>query len=83
MLLTIDVGNTQTVYGLFEGEEIVDHWRVATDPRRTSDELSVMTQGLLNQHPTSVVHGTCEIKAPVLERLEHTDHRPTLSVAKA
>ena len=53
MLLTIDVGNTQTVYGLFEGEEIVDHWRVATDPRRTSDELSVMTQGLLNQHPTA------------------------------
>ncbi|GAA2034768.1 type III pantothenate kinase [Catenulispora yoronensis] len=53
MLLTIDVGNTQTVYGLFDGEEIVEHWRVATDPRRTSDELAVMTQGLLNQHTTA------------------------------
>ena len=53
MLLTIDVGNTQTVYGLFDGEEIIEHWRVATDPRRTSDELAVMTQGLLNQHATA------------------------------
>jgi len=49
--LTIDVGNTQTVYGLFDGEEIVDHWRVATDPRRTSDELSVMTQGAAEPAP--------------------------------
>jgi type III pantothenate kinase len=53
VLLTIDVGNTQTVYGLFEGEEILQHWRVSTDPRRTADELAVTTQGLLDQHPTA------------------------------
>jgi type III pantothenate kinase len=53
MLLTIDVGNTQTVFGLFDGEEIVEHWRISTDPRRTADELAVMTQGLLNQHATA------------------------------
>ena len=34
MLLTIDVGNTNTVLGLFEGEEVVEHWRIATDPVR-------------------------------------------------
>lgn len=49
MLLTIDVGNTQTVLGLFEGKEIVEHWRVATDARRTADELAVLLGGLLAQ----------------------------------
>ncbi|MFI6105702.1 type III pantothenate kinase [Streptomyces sp. NPDC093595] len=51
MLLTIDVGNTQTVLGLFDGEEIVEHWRISTDPRRTADELAVLMQGLMGTHP--------------------------------
>ncbi|HWM40294.1 MAG TPA: type III pantothenate kinase, partial [Streptomyces sp.] len=29
MLLTIDVGNTHTVLGLFDGEDIVEHWRIS------------------------------------------------------
>src|SRR3984957_9681635 len=49
MLLTIDVGNTNTVLGLFEGEEVVEHWRIATDPVRTADELAVILQGLLGR----------------------------------
>ena len=51
MLLTIDVGNTHTVLGLFDGDDIVEHWRVATDARRTADELAVVLQGLLSQYP--------------------------------
>lgn len=51
MLLTIDVGNTHTVLGLFDGDEIVEHWRISTDARRTADELAVVLQGLLGQHP--------------------------------
>jgi len=51
MLLTIDIGNSQTVLGLFEGEEIVEHWRVSTDPQRTADEHAVLLQGLMNNHP--------------------------------
>jgi type III pantothenate kinase len=49
MLLTIDVGNTNTVLGVFEGDEVVEHWRIATDPVRTADELAVILQGLLAQ----------------------------------
>jgi type III pantothenate kinase len=49
MLLTIDVGNTNTVLGLFEGDEVIEHWRIATDPVRTADELAVILQGLLAQ----------------------------------
>jgi type III pantothenate kinase len=51
VLLTIDVGNTHTVLGLFDGDEIVEHWRISTDPRRTADELAVLLQGLMGMHP--------------------------------
>jgi type III pantothenate kinase len=49
VLLAIDVGNTNTVLGLFDGAELVEHWRIATDARRTADELALMTHGLLAQ----------------------------------
>jgi type III pantothenate kinase len=49
MLLTIDVGNTNTVLGVFDGEEVIEHWRIATDPVRTADELAVIMQGLFAQ----------------------------------
>ncbi|PRX99800.1 type III pantothenate kinase [Allonocardiopsis opalescens] len=47
MLLTIDVGNSDTVFGVFAGDDIVEHWRVATDARRTADELAIVLHGLL------------------------------------
>src|SRR5256886_10128353 len=47
MLLTIDLDNTNMVLGVFEGEEVVEHWRVATDPARTADEIAVVLQGLI------------------------------------
>ena len=50
MLLAIDVGNTQTVVGLFNGHELADHWRIATDANRTSDELALMIQQFLGFH---------------------------------
>jgi type III pantothenate kinase len=51
MLLTIDIGNTHTVLGLFEGDQIVEHWRVSTDSQRTADEHAVLFQGLMRDHP--------------------------------
>jgi type III pantothenate kinase len=50
MLLAIDAGNTQTVVGLFRGHDLVDHWRIATDADRTSDELALMIQQFLGFH---------------------------------
>lgn len=47
-LLAVDVGNTQTVLGLFEGPELTEHWRLATDPARTGDELGVLWRSLLD-----------------------------------
>jgi len=47
MLLTIDVGNTNTVLGVFDGEELVHSWRVKTDPRDTADELWLRYRSLI------------------------------------
>ena len=47
MLLAVDVGNTQTVLGLYRGQTIEEHWRLTTDPRRTTDELDVELAALL------------------------------------
>lgn len=47
MLLAVDVGNTQTVLGLFDGTELVDSWRVRTDVRATSDQWALIVGGLL------------------------------------
>jgi type III pantothenate kinase len=42
MLLAIDVGNTQTVIGLYDGERLAEHWRIATERHRTGDELGAL-----------------------------------------
>lgn len=47
MLLAVDVGNTQTVLGLYEGERLAEHWRVATESERTGDELAALLARLL------------------------------------
>ena len=48
MLLTIDVGNTNTVLGLFDGEDLIKSWRVKTDPRSTADEMSLQVNALVH-----------------------------------
>ena len=50
MLLAIDVGNTNTVLGIFEGSELIKSWRVRTDPRDTADELWIRFSTLLEDY---------------------------------
>ena len=45
-LLVVDVGNTQTVLGVYDGEELVADWRVSTNRERTTDELGVLAGSL-------------------------------------
>jgi type III pantothenate kinase len=42
VLLAIDVGNTQTVFGLFDDGALTEHWRVVTEAHRTGDELGAL-----------------------------------------
>lgn len=46
MLLVIDVGNSNIVLGIYDGELLVRHWRISTDKARTSDEYGVMLNSL-------------------------------------
>lgn len=48
MLLAIDVGNTQTVIGVYDGEELRHMWRIATNKNHTSDELRLKLMPLLS-----------------------------------
>jgi type III pantothenate kinase len=48
VLLAIDVGNTQTHVGMFQGDELVQHWRFATVRFATADELATVLAGLLD-----------------------------------
>jgi type III pantothenate kinase len=47
MLLAIDVGNTQTHLGAFDGAELAHDWRLATEPRATGDEIAATISNLL------------------------------------
>src|ERR671930_118842 len=48
MLLAIDVGNTQTVLGLYDGDRLAEHWRLATEAHRTGDEFGALIGRLLD-----------------------------------
>ncbi|WP_103351067.1 type III pantothenate kinase [Amycolatopsis sp. CA-128772] len=54
MLLTVDVGNTNIVLGLWSGHELVGDWRMRTDARITADELALTVRGLLGPHADAV-----------------------------
>src|SRR5712691_9217689 len=56
MLLAVDVGNTQTVFGLFDGTDLVEHWRTATEAHRTGDELGALITRFLD---LETVDGIC------------------------
>jgi type III pantothenate kinase len=47
MLLAVDVGNSQTVIGVFNGDDLEQHWRISTEAQRTPDELALVFGGLM------------------------------------
>jgi type III pantothenate kinase len=74
MLLAVDVGNTQTVLGLFEGTRLAEHWRLATERTRTGDELAVLLAGLLD---FDAVDGMCLASTvpPLVREWQHVASR--------
>src|SRR5205809_2806870 len=48
MLLAVDVGNTQTIFGLYDGPELGERWRIATEAERTGDELGALLRDFLD-----------------------------------
>lgn len=69
MILAVDVGNTQTVLGLFDGDALTRHWRIASHPSITADELAVATDALLRHGGASWDDVDAVVLASVVPRL--------------
>ncbi len=69
MLLAIDVGNTQTHVGAFDGEELVEHWRFSTDREATGDELAIVLHALLALRGIGFASIDAEAVSSVVPRL--------------
>jgi type III pantothenate kinase len=69
MLLTVDVGNTNIVLGLFDGDHLFESYRLRTDARITADELALVFHGLLAKHPEPDGIAVCSTVPQVLDQL--------------
>lgn len=70
MLLVVDVGNTQTHFGTFEGEDLVEHWRFATVRTSTADELGATLRALLELRGIGLADLSASIVASTVPSLE-------------
>jgi type III pantothenate kinase len=69
MLLAIDVGNTNTVIGCFDGDELSESWRIKTDARATADEIALLLRGLLVGEPSPAGIAACSTVPAVQHEL--------------
>ena len=78
MLLAVDVGNTQTVFGLFEGETMRANWRLSSQPGRTEDEWALAVASLLELRavPREEITASilCSVVPPLTPILVETLH---------
>ena len=68
MLLAIDIGNTNTVIGVFDADKIAQSWRIKSDARNTADELALTFRGLLADHEITGI-AACSTVPAVLREL--------------
>ena len=79
MILTMDIGNTNTVLGLYEGEELKTHWRVSTDRSKTPDEYGMLFKSLFesadinNEDVNSIIISS--VVPPILRILKKSSYR--------
>lgn len=72
MLLAIDVGNTNTVLGLYDGERLAHHFRIATNRSATSDEVGELILSLVERQRIEVSNIKGAIVASVVPQLNRT-----------
>jgi type III pantothenate kinase len=74
LLLAVDVGNTQTVFGLYDGDALGDRWRIATEAHRTGDELGALLADFLDLTGLEGIALSCTVPRLVRE-YEHVAER--------
>ena len=74
MLLAVDVGNTQTVFGLYDRLELGERWRIATEAQRTGDELGALLADFLDFGALDGICLSCTVPRLIRE-YEHVAER--------
>ena len=72
MLIAVDIGNSNIVWGIYEHQTLKGHWRLATDASKTSDEYGLLFRGLLETHGLQTSHITGAIISSVVPSLTST-----------
>lgn len=72
MLLAIDVGNTNIVFGIYKGDKLLYDWRIATDKNKTSDEYGLLFQQIFNYNEICADDVDDVIISSVVPTLIHT-----------
>src|SRR5262249_16874521 len=79
MILVVDVGNTHTVIGLYQGKKLVYHWRLLTEAERTADEYGVLLRSLFSASDLtfSTVQGLAvsSVVPPMNKVMEELGHK--------
>lgn len=78
MLLTLDIGNTSTTIGLFDGDNLVDTWTVASEKHRSEDEIGVLLYNLLKFHNYEDIVDSacmCSVVVSLTERYKNAINR--------
>lgn len=75
MIVVMDVGNTNIVFGVYEGKNLLNHWRMTTDKDKTSDEFGMFFMDIFNYEKIDI--GKIEavliasVVPPIMYSLEH------------
>lgn len=71
MLLAIDLGNTNTVFGVYKGDKLIRHWRLSTDKNRTVDEYGILLRNLFSLESIDVRKVARIVVCSVVPPLDH------------
>jgi type III pantothenate kinase len=79
MLLAIDIGNTDTTFGVFDGEELRATWHIATDIHRMADEYAALLLNLMRQQgldiPDIKAIALCSVVPPLISTFDELFQR--------
>jgi type III pantothenate kinase len=71
MILTLDIGNTETVLGIFQDDHLLAHWRISSHPERTGDEYGLLLRTILREAELRVADIEGAVIASVVPPLTH------------
>ena len=78
MLLTLDIGNTSTTIGLFDSDNLIDTWTVASEKHRSEDEIGILLYNLLQFHNYEKLIDSaclCSVVVSLTERYKNAIYR--------